>query len=403
LQNAFLHFRDLNLTSGVAPALPLAFLVLVFYVGIWAFLLRLAYWRYRYADIRNLPLDNYINSDFTASAAAIDRGMQGGFKNGTWKAVFWATVILSLLLFRRWVLPIDMLETAEIRWLVSVFIVLVVLTLWLNWFRFISCWQSLQEILNGIEPLPIKTAFNRMPHETSLPIWQWRTSDSCLLLRQIVERFRTLLATDCNAVSPALKDEFNDWIKHQTSLDSVDEAEKEKAVMKIVQVLIPWLKDNYWGRVASGDQKTSEADAPQDKPDPKFAAAEDIVALLFYDYIRHVVIELRNLLFFLAAAFCLLFGALHVYAFRADSAIDWSMIGLFIIQGTGIVIVLAQMERNALLSRLADGSAGGLGKNFYFDLLKYGTVPLLTVLSSQVPFISNNVLRWLQPALEALH
>jgi hypothetical protein len=211
------------------------------------------------------------------------------------------------------------------------------------------------------------------------------------------------MTIDPTAVSPQLKDEFNTWVAQQRSLDSVDETLKEKEIMKIVGDLIPWLKDGYWDRGTSGNpQKIKEEDAFVDKTNQKFVAAEDIVALPIYDYIRHVVIELRNLLFFVIAAFCFLFGSLHVYAFRADAAIDWSMISLFIVLGTGVVIVLAQMERNPLLSRFEDGSTGGLGKNFYFDLLKYGTVPLLTVLSSQVPFISNNVLRWLQPALQAL-
>jgi hypothetical protein len=55
------------------------------------------------------------------------------------------------------------------------------------------------------------------------------------------------------------------------------------------------------------------------------------------------------------------------------------------------------------VSRLSDRTPGQLGGNFYLQLLKYGTVPILTIFGSQVPFISNVVLKWVQSALEALH
>ena len=137
--------------------------------------------------------------------------------------------------------------------------------------------------------------------------------------------------------------------------------------------------------------------------DLKYLLAEDIVALPFYAYIRKVLSELRNILFFLGLAISLLFAALHTYAFRADKVIDWWFFGLFAFMGGGIAVVIAQMERNALLHQLSDRTPGELGTGFYLQLLKYGTVPLLTIFASQVPSISNLVLKWVQQALEALH
>lgn len=399
LQNAFLHFRDLNPSSGLAPALPIALLVVVVYMGIWAFLRRLAYWHYRYPGIRSLKLDRVIKSDISESAAAIDTCILGRFKNVTWIAAFCSVVVCSVFLYRP-ITTIDMLEGPGVRRLMIGLLVLVLVVLWANWFRFLNMWLALQEILNRLETLPIKAAFDRMPHQKSLPIWHWRTSDSCFLVRQVVDKLRTLLEIDCTVVLPCVVDKFDKWVGAQSRLDSIDDTHKEEHVMNIVNALLPWLREDYWSLGSTAPVQKAENTASDEKL--KFILAEDIVTLPFYDYIRHVVIELRNLLFFTVAGYCLLFAALHIYAFRADSAIDWSMTGLFAVMGTGIVIVLAQMERNPLLSRLTDGQAGSLGKNFYFDLIKYGTIPLLTVLSSQVPFLSNNILRWLQPAVEAL-
>ena len=167
----------------------------------------------------------------------------------------------------------------------------------------------------------------------------------------------------------------------------------------MMKTLSKKLRDEYWNRGSSCDSMNQKPDSA----DLKYVLAEDIVALPFYAYIRKVMLELRNILFFLGVAVSLLFAALHTYAFRADQAIDWWFFGLFAVMGFGIVVVIAQVERNALMSRLTDTTPGELGSNFYIQLLKYGTVPILTIFGSQIPFLSNVVLKWAQPALEALH
>jgi hypothetical protein len=55
------------------------------------------------------------------------------------------------------------------------------------------------------------------------------------------------------------------------------------------------------------------------------------------------------------------------------------------------------------LSRIAGSTSGELNAEFYIRLVGYGALPVLGVLTSQFPSISNFVLSWLQPTLEALH
>jgi hypothetical protein len=171
-----------------------------------------------------------------------------------------------------------------------------------------------------------------------------------------------------------------------------------RAMTAAIQELSSVLIREYWNR---GSIAPHPGVPTGDASDRKYVLAEDFVALRFYAYIRYVVSELRNLLFFLALSFSLLFLSLHVYCFRADQGIDFCFIVLLLAMGGGIVWVLLQMERDALLSRLEGTEAGVLGKNFYFNLIKYGLVPLATVLGSQIPSVSNFLLTKLQPALEA--
>jgi hypothetical protein len=166
------------------------------------------------------------------------------------------------------------------------------------------------------------------------------------------------------------------------------------AIVELSSVLV----HEYWNRGGVGLRSDA---AKADTSDRKYILAEGLVALRFYSYIRYAVSELRNLLFFLAVSFSLLFLALHVYSFRADQSIDWSFAVLLLLMGGGVVWVLVEMERDALLSRLEGTQAGKLSKNFYLKLIKYGLVPLTTVVGSQIPSISNFLLTKLQPALEA--
>jgi len=419
--NAFLHFRNLSLSSGVAATLPLASLLLVLYFGIWAYLRRLDYWQHRYVEMFQFDLDAVIRQDFSADVQAIDACLLGPLEDRKWTVGFLLVFVCSVLAFRPWN-TLEMIEPSSVATFARCFFVLALFSIWLNWFRFLNIWVRLRKILDHLENLPLRTAFQRLPREKSLPILQWSSSQKSFLLRQVLDRVRALTVADPSNENKKLQSDFEariDALMPQRSTEKVaangvgetppagaaptnsDDAIREarREMKKLTETLCARLKRQFWNRGSSNgsDQKRPKA------ADIKYLLAEDIVALPFYVYIRKVMQEMRNILFFLGIAISLLFTALHTYAFRADQAIDWWFFGLFIAMGLGVVIVIAQVERHALVSRLTDKTAGELGGGFYLQLLKYGTVPILTIFGSQVPFISNVVLKWVQPALEALH
>lgn len=423
-ENAFLHFRDLNLASGVAIALPIVSVLMIMYFGIWAYLRRLAYWSHRYVAMFDLKLDEVIRRNLTSDVAAIDQCLLGPLENWKWILGFALTFGISIAAFRPW-RTLDILEPLGVWWFLFCFFVLALSILWLNWFRFLNIWVHLRNILEHLEYLPIRAAFARMPRERSLPILQWGESRNPLL-PQVLDRLRALVdvygiqqnvsllrdfqekviaLTNAEIVETALVQEKvvggpPRWTLHTFSRSRKELVEGARDEMtNVTETLSDWLLEEYWSRGASG-KKEDEDTEPVNR---KFVLAEDIVALPFYAYIHRVIGELRNVLFFLGIAVSLLFAALHTYAFRADQAIDWWFFGLFVFLGGGIVFIVAQMERNPLLSRLSDTTPGKLGAGFYVELLKYGTIPFLTIFGSQVPSISNLLLKWVQPALQALH
>jgi hypothetical protein len=457
--NAFMHARDLNLADGIAPCLPITLMLVIVYLGCWAYLRRLTYWDYRKPKLPAVALDEVLPSDFNSKGGkmqGIDQCILTLLENRGWVFIFVLTFVSGLVAFRP-LTTLDMVESLPVRVIARIVFALALFVLELNWFRFVNIWSLLRSILEDLERLPIHAAFRRMPSEKTMPIWRWGVSDNSFLPpAQAIDRLRALVREDNSVLDhPRVVDlqakvvilgkfkgmgmeRTNVWTsltaswsnpqseilempravnagrtmfsgsvprEQQTILSSTPNGlvdlvlQTGASVADLVQQLILFLRPEYWRRGSDGSK-------PEDPPPPtlrKFILAEDLVALRYYNYIRYVVNELRNLLFFVAIAFSMLFLAFHVYAFRADAAIDGAFLFLFLILGSGIFLVLYQMEVDPILSHFGGSKSGEVGLTFYLDLLKYGAVPCLTILGAHVPMISNFLLRWLQPALESLH
>jgi hypothetical protein len=411
-QNAFMHYRDLYLGSGVAPVLPALLLAVIAYLGVITYLRRVAYWEYGSVPTPSMNLDEVFSGDFTQPMQCIDRWLLGiPAMSPRRVTAFAALFAISVLALRPWA-TMDAIDPQWVhRFLVAGF-TFAFFVMSINWIRFLAIWRQLRQLLRGLEKLPLRVAFNRLPRESSLPIWSWSVHDGTYLpIVQAMETLRALTRADPTLLSKKTEEELRSGIAALENPAHADQragvsCEERKGVMHAtrramtaaIRELSSVLIREYWNRGSIAPHSGVPTGDPSDR---KYVLAEDFVALRFYAYIRYVVSELRNLLFFLALSFSLLFLSLHVYCFRADQGIDFCFIVLLLAMGGGIIWVLLEMERDALLSRLEGTEAGVLGKNFYFNLIKYGVVPLATVLGSQIPSVSNFLLTKLQPALEA--
>ena len=199
------------MSSGVAPTLPLVSVLMVVYFGVWAYLRRLSYWEHRYVEMCNLKLDQVVRRDLSVNVRAIDRCLLGPLENGKWVTGFWLTMGACILAFRPWV-TLDMIEPSKVWVFVLFFFGLALLTLWLNWFRFINIWVHLRTILEHLENLPIRAAFERLPRAKSMPILQWSSSQNIFLLRQVLDKLRALARADASAENIALQTQFESRI-----------------------------------------------------------------------------------------------------------------------------------------------------------------------------------------------
>jgi hypothetical protein len=207
-----------------------------------------------------------------------------------------------------------------------------------------------------------------------------------------------------SAATSTVAEQASEAKKPEASSTRKERLQEARAAMtKVIDLLVPYVTKHWQEDSYAAPQETSlpSLRRKEDSQNRPYELAEVLIALRYYSYIRYVGTELRRLLIFVVLAFSLVFVALHSYSFRASRALDLCFITTFVILGLGIVLILGQQERSILLSKLQGSTEGQLGSKFYVDVLKYAALPGFALLVSQVPSISNFILRWVQPNLDA--
>jgi hypothetical protein len=133
-----------------------------------------------------------------------------------------------------------------------------------------------------------------------------------------------------------------------------------------------------------------------------YEMASEYVALQYAVFIGYALRHIQNLLLCSVLSFVFLVLALNSFSFQAPQTI--SRLTLLALAAGAIVVVqvLAQIERNPIISRISGNEEGALGKDFYFRVLTYGALPVLTVLGTQFPSIARFMTSWAEPTLAAL-
>jgi hypothetical protein len=132
--------------------------------------------------------------------------------------------------------------------------------------------------------------------------------------------------------------------------------------------------------------------------------AEDFVAMRSATFISHVLYHLRELMAAALLGALLLVGALAAYPFHPPRFIalcSWVVVAAVVIGG---LVVIVRLERNEILSRLSGTAPGRVSFNFNFisELVVYVALPILALVATLVPEVSDQLAAWLDPLRRAL-
>jgi hypothetical protein len=304
--------------------------------------------------------------------------------------------------------------------------------------RFLLGWSALLNVLRRLERQPIRHAFDRLPKKfySWTPLWHAGGARRSLAIQtRALECFDKLLsyrdaagfprplAQHLQAAAENLKTATSQLLAAESRGKLNLSAENAKATNLFTSVA-DWITSElllpHWqqtGNCESIEQhEKNQAEKPdkgvrhvfQEKNPPLnphefIVVAEEFVALRFVAFMRYVGVQLRNMLSFVVAGFVLCVASIRSYPFLTHRTIGWGLTVVFLVLGIPVVIAFAQMDRDAILSRLSDTDPGKLDRAFYVRLIAYGGLPFLTVLASQFPSIGSFLFSWVQPAIEALH
>jgi len=182
----------------------------------------------------------------------------------------------------------------------------------------------------------------------------------------------------------------------------------------VTNLLIPaWHQETeslIFDRKASDGEKESEEEAESAPGSPKIPrsvptyvlAAEEFFVLPYLGFIQNILgrtrtIVLGSLFLFVATTF-----AVSSYPFDPLPVLGGVFLAVFALTGGTIVLVFAQMHRDPTLSHITNTKPGELGGKFWIQLVTFGVGPLLGLLTTLFPSITDFVSSWLQPGMQAL-
>lgn len=412
--------RSVNLTSGVSPALPMLLIASGFYLWGMANMRRLTFCQNRRPNLLGeAEFKGVFHSGFEKLKEDFDIVLCGFLPARVGLGaiiVVVVTAFLTAFLFEPW--KLRSLERQTYNYLVCLGLVLLWGAISVAWFRFMYVWWLLRKLLVRLERLPLRNAFNRIPSIFSWsPIWQRGGMKRTYLVQTYSLEYLLCLAQTLRYRGMRLVDR----IEHvERKLSAV--LEKERSGNRVTENLTDALNKEF-EEVAKrfaldlSDWKPDTTDATKKdylkrrevlplgeelSTSQSAMVAAEFIALRFVAYIRYVTLQMRNTLAFISIGFILSLLALKSYPFQPRQTIVWSLIGLFVVLSAGIIYVFAEMDKDAILSRISGTDRGKLDKEFFWRLVSFGALPLLTIIATQIPAVSDFLLSWLQPSLESL-
>jgi hypothetical protein len=173
------------------------------------------------------------------------------------------------------------------------------------------------------------------------------------------------------------------------------------AVMGLI--LIPaWRNETeslIFDRSKEGDR--SDADPSPDIP-PHVRTAEEFVVLPYLAFIQNTLGRIRTMALGSLWLFLATTLAMSSYPFEPLDVLGGIFLAVFVIFGGLSVVIYAQMARDTTLSHITNTKPGELGWEFWARLLAFGAGPLLGLLTTLFPSITDFVVSWLQPSTQAL-
>ena len=136
--------------------------------------------------------------------------------------------------------------------------------------------------------------------------------------------------------------------------------------------------------------------------EPPLQAAEEFFVLPYLGFIQNTIGRIRSIAISMLALFVAATLAVSSYPFDPLPVIGAIFLITFALVGTTTVFVYAEMHRDATLSRITNKRPGELGFDFWAKLVTFGLGPLIGLLTTLFPSMTDFIVSFLQPGIQAI-
>jgi hypothetical protein len=440
------YLRAVNLFSGVSSLLPQLLLIAGAYLWFWCTLRGLAHFgddRPCLPQKRDLPkLDDgtpmmpmFSNEKAGCPIEDAARPLSGPYLMWFGVALVASGLVSGIALQGPWVRTLGERTFGGVIFFSVIVCISVIIADGIEMWR---AWSELRKLLAYLDRLPLRRTLRALKGLAWGSIW--KLSGNVLDERYRVisfqlESLRHLMNT-ATEWSPDF-DEANDRIE---VLRQVRECQARAAVFARWYVRLPekiidltYLRDfqkelaptaavlmNHVLLPAWRKEKESlifDRSKPEGKPDedggpqtaisttklePHVQAAEEFFVLPYVAFIQNVLGRLRCLALGVLWLFVSATLAVSSYPFDPLNVVGGIFLTVFLIVGGLIILVYAQMSRDATLSHITNTRPGELGMEFWTRLVTFGVGPLIGLLTTLFPSLTDFLFSWLEPSVQAL-
>jgi hypothetical protein len=380
----FFFDRAVNPASGLSISLP------IFLVGLASAFLGFCHlWRLTLTE--TCPVSSALVGSGHVVLASIERQIRARILG------VWVRPESALLVAISFAIPLSFLakmlrtpvDDVAFAWLFRFALFFVCLGILTSAVRFLSLWHELHTFLRQIARLPLAAAFKRLPDRFSAVVGLRLNS------RSLTDADRGTILDAGDSLQVRLSGATSQLTKlyglSAASLLNVNSKLQAlapfNASTSLVRLANPALHDAAASVFTAIKGKSAPASANGPAAAAWLSSAEEFVAFQVVAFVSYVFEHLRNLLTaFLAPSF-LLFLSLVLYPFRPARI----LLGFMFVFVTALAVLtvrmLAQMEREEILSLISRTPPGKVSWDFSFvsRVLIYGVFPILSLLAANIP------------------
>jgi hypothetical protein len=309
-----------------------------------------------------------------------------------------------------------MLEAARIRWLLSATLCLLVVAMLSDLAIAAVIWNRLRAgCLLPLESSTLRRGFNAISGLTWKSLWlmpqtanvQYRAITRSLeqSSRKIMDRWADD-PTSGESLREATKEMWIDYSEgHQQAAITMFGVVQDRLASAGQRVLLClhelWKKEVELVTAPDQFEKPSTTLVSQPNSSRLVAILEEWLALMYVHYIRLVLIQIRTRMATAAMLYILLVWTITSYPFINRHALTVGLSGLLAILATIVITTYASINRDPILSRTINEKPGRLDIDFLWKTASMVGIPVLGLIASQFPEVSNFLFSWIEPGLNS--